>query len=94
MGGIMPREIDFEAFEHQLGEMLSREQLEWLAMLLHDHVSGLVGNIAIQTEVVNKMLERDMDIRDEFASLKENVGAASRHIVEIEKRIRRAMDAQ
>jgi hypothetical protein len=92
--GIMPREIDFDALEHQLGEMLSGEQLEWLAMLLHDHVSGLIGNLAIQIEVVHRMLDRDMDVREEFASLKENVGAAARHIVEIEKRVRRAMDAQ
>lgn len=90
----MPREIDFEAFEQQLGEMLSTEQLAWLAMLFHDHVSGLVGNVAIQVEVVNRMLEREMDIGDELASLKENVGAASRHVVEIEKCIRRAMEAQ
>ena len=78
----MPRELDFEAFEHELSTAFSPEQREWLAMLLHDHVSGLISNIAIQVDIVDRMLDRDMDIREEFASLKENVRAASEHLID------------
>ena len=85
----MPRELDFEAFEHELNTAFSPEQREWLAMLLHDHVSGLISNIAIQVDIVDRMLDRDMDIGEEFASLKENVRAASEHLVAIEMSVRR-----
>jgi glucose-6-phosphate-specific signal transduction histidine kinase len=87
----MPKELNFEEFEQELEEIFSPEQREWLARLLHDHVSGLVTNIAMQVEIVNKMFARNMDVEqisNEATSLKENVSSASKHIVAIEKTIR------
>ena len=84
----MPKEIDFEEFEIEVGEVLADDQREWLARVLHDHVSGLITNMSMQVEIINKMIARDMDIVGEVASLKENVSAASRHIVAIEKTVR------
>jgi signal transduction histidine kinase len=88
----MPREVDFEALEEEIAEVLNYDQRQWLARLLHDHVSGLVTNLAMQIEIVNKMIERDMDITDELASLKENVSNTSAHIVEIERVVRPASE--
>ena len=57
----MPKEINFEDFEQEVGQMLTPEQREWVARLLHDHVSGLVTTISMQVEIVNKMHARGMD---------------------------------
>lgn len=85
----MPKEINFEDFEQEVGQMLTPEQREWVARLLHDHVSGLVTTISMQVEIVNKMHARGMDtLGAELASLKENVSSASKHIVAIEKTMR------
>ena len=84
----MPKEIDFEAFEEEISQVLDPDQREWVARLLHDHVSGLVTNLAMQVEIVNRMIANDMDIMDELASLKENVSITSAHIVEIERIVR------
>jgi len=84
----MPKEIDFEALEAEIGELLSYDQRQWLARLLHDHVSGLVTNLAMQIEIINKMISREMDITEELASLKQNISTASAHIVEIERVVR------
>ena len=84
----MPKELDFEAFEVELSEKFSPEQREWLARMLHDHVSGLVTNLSMQIEIVNKMIARDMDITEELASMKTNISATSQHIVQIEKAMR------
>jgi signal transduction histidine kinase len=84
----MPKEVDFDALEEEIAEMLDYDQRQWLARLLHDHVSGLVTNLAMQIEIVNKMIERDMPIDEEMASLKENISATSAHIVEIERIVR------
>jgi hypothetical protein len=84
----MPREIDFDAFEEEVGAHFTPPQREWIARLLHDHVSGLVTTLAMQVEIINKMVSRNMDISEELASMKVNVSAAAQHIVEIEKRIK------
>jgi hypothetical protein len=84
----LPKEIDFDKFEEEIGTILSQEQREWLAMLLHDHVSGVVANLALHVELIDRMLDRDMDIRDEFTSLKEGVRVGTRHIAAIEKSVR------
>lgn len=84
----MPKEINFDQLESELTARFSDEQREWLARLLHDHVSGLVTNLSMQIEIVNKMLARQMDLSEEIASLKANVSAASQHIVAIEKAMR------
>lgn len=84
----MPKELNFEQFEADLEQNFSPEQREWLARLLHDHVSGLVTNISMQVEIVKKMVAREMDITEELESLKENVSVATQHIVTIEKTIR------
>lgn len=86
----MPKELNFEQFEQDLEETFSPEQREWLARMLHDHVSGLITTLAMQVEIVSKMHARNMTdkIGDEIASLKENFSAASKHIVAIEKTVR------
>jgi signal transduction histidine kinase len=84
----MPKEINFDDFEAELEDMFSPEQREWLARLLHDHVSGLVTTMSMQVEIVNKMFARNMDLGEELASLKLNVSNASKHIVAIEKAVR------
>lgn len=84
----MPKEIQWETFEDEIAEALTPEAREWVAHLLHDHVSGLVTNLAMQVEIIHKMMSRDMPIQEELASLKENVSAASTHIKTIEKMIR------
>lgn len=84
----MPKEVDFEALEEEIAEILEPDQRRWLARLLHDHVSGLVTNLAMQIEIVNKMIDNDMDITDELASLKKNISTTSAHIVEIERIVR------
>lgn len=84
----MPKELNFEQFQQELEVTFTPEQREWIAKLLHDHVSGLVTNIVLQVEIVNKMVARNMDIMAELASLKENVSNASAHIVAIEKAMR------
>lgn len=84
----MPKDVDFEALEEEIAEMLDPDQRRWVARLLHDHVSGLVTNLAMQIEIVNRMIANDMDFVSEMASLKENVSATSAHIVEIERLVR------
>lgn len=84
----MPKEIDWGTFEDEIAEALTPQAREWVARLLHDHVSGLVTNLAMQIEIINKMMAREMPIEDEFVSLKENVSNASSHIKTIEKMIR------
>ena len=86
----MPKELNLEQFEQDLSENFSPEQREWLARLLHDHVSGLVTTLSMHIEIVYKMHSRNMmdKLGDEIASLKEEVSAASKHIVGIEKTIR------
>lgn len=84
----MPKEINWENFEEEVSEIMSPEAREWVARLLHDHVSGLVTNLAMQVEIVRKMMARDMPIQEEMESLKENVSNASTHIKGIEKAIR------
>jgi signal transduction histidine kinase len=84
----MPRETDFEALEEEIAEVLDPEQRRWLARLLHDHVSGLVTNLAMHIEIVNKMIANDMDITEEMAALKKNISTTSAHIVEIERIVR------
>jgi glucose-6-phosphate-specific signal transduction histidine kinase len=84
----MPKEIQWETFEDEIAEALTPEAREWVARLLHDHVSGLITNLAMQVEIISKMMSRDMPIQDEMVSLKENVSAASNHIKTIEKMIR------
>ncbi|NJL95132.1 MAG: hypothetical protein HC915_16140 [Anaerolineae bacterium] len=84
----MPKDLDFAHFEAELAATFSPEQREWIARLLHDHVSGLVTNISMQVEIVTKMINRGMDIQEEVASLKENVKNATQHIVAIEKSMR------
>ena len=84
----MPKELDFDRLATDLEKGFSPEQREWIARLLHDHVSGLVTNIAMQVEIVNKMMAREMDITDELASLKAHVSDATQHIVQIERVMR------
>ena len=84
----MPKDVDFEALEEEIAEVLNPDQRRWLARLLHDHVSGLVTNLAMQIEIVNRMIANDMDFAAEMASLKEHVSATSAHIVEIERIVR------
>ena len=84
----MPKELDLEVFEQELEQIFTPDQRMYIARLLHDHVSGLVTNLATQIEIVRKMVDRDMDYKTELASLKENVSAASKHIVGIEKAVR------
>ena len=84
----MPKDVDFEALEEEIAEVLDPDQRRWVARLLHDHVSGLVTNLAMQVEIVNRMIANDMDYVSEMASLKENVSATSAHIVEIERLVR------
>lgn len=84
----MPKELDLDVLETELDTNFSPEQREWIARLLHDHVSGLVTALAMQVEIVKKMLERDMDLTDEVASLKDNMRNAAEHIKGIESTIR------
>jgi hypothetical protein len=84
----MPRKIDFAEFEQEVGTVLSAEQREWLARVLHDYVSGPVSTIVMHVELIDRMLEREADIRDEFASLKKNVGAAAKQVAAIEASLR------
>jgi|GEM_PF-3720129 len=84
----MPKELDLDALEADFDTNFSPEQREWLAHLLHDHVSGLVATLAMQVEIVKKMLDRDMDLNDEVMSLKENMRNAAEHIKGIETVIR------
>lgn len=86
----MRADFDFEELERELDTIMTKEQRDWLAMLLHDHVSGLVANIGLQVEVIHRMMARDMDISEEFASLKENVRTASKHIAAIEMSVRKS----
>jgi signal transduction histidine kinase len=88
----MPKELNLEALEADLEAGFTPEQREWLARLLHDHVSGLVTTISMQVEIVNKMHQRSMDLTDELASLKQNVSNATQHIVAIEKTVRPKQD--
>ena len=84
----MPKEIDWDVLEEEIAEVLDPDQRQWLARLLHDHVSGLVTNLAMQVEIVSKMIDRDMDITEEVASLKMHVSETSQHIVSIERVVR------
>lgn len=84
----MPKEINWDIFEEEISTTLTPEAREWVARLLHDHVSGLVTNLAMQVEIINKMKAREMPTEEEFASLKENVSNASNHLKDIEKAIR------
>lgn len=84
----MPKELNFEELEAQIEANFSHDQREFIARLLHDHVSGLVTTLAMQVEIVKKMVSRNMDIAQEVDSLKENMSNASQHIVAIEKAIR------
>jgi signal transduction histidine kinase len=84
----MPKELNLEALEADLEAGFTMEQREWLARLLHDHVSGLVTTLSMQVEIVSKMHQRNMDLTDELASLKQNVSTATQHIVAIEKAVR------
>ena len=84
----MPREYNPEQLQQEMDELLTPESREWLASLFHDHVSNLVTNLSMQIEILNKMHQREMDLEEEIASLKTNVGNAASHIVGIEKIIR------
>lgn len=84
----MPKELDPERFAAEIAEVLSDDQREWLARMLHDYVSGSVANIAMHVEIVKKMVDRDMAIKDEVASLKSDVSAITQQIVMIEKIVR------
>jgi hypothetical protein len=84
----MPKELDFEELTAELEQLMSPEQREWLAHLMHDHVSGLVSSLSMHVEIVSKMISRGMDVTEELASLKENVTNASTHIRGIERAIR------
>jgi len=84
----MPKEIDFELLSDVMERGFTPQQREWLARLLHDHVSGLVTNLAMQIEIVNKMAAREMDISGELVNLKESISTTSKHIVALEKAVR------
>ncbi|MFP4322344.1 MAG: hypothetical protein ACLFTK_07815 [Anaerolineales bacterium] len=87
----MPKDIDYDELEAILNQYFSDQQREWIARLMHDHISGLVTNLAMQIEIVKKMIEREMDmdaIAEEVAALKENISTTSAHIVQIEKSIK------
>lgn len=84
----MPKELDLNELADQFSEGFSPEQREFLARLLHDHITGLVTTLSMQVEIVSKMVARGMDITDELISLKENVSNAGSHIRGIETTIR------
>ncbi len=86
----MPKEVDYDELEAILNQYFNDKQREWVARLMHDHVSGLVTNLAMQIEIVKKMIDRGMDmdaIAGEVDDLKTNISNTSSHIVQIERAI-------
>jgi signal transduction histidine kinase len=84
----MPKEINFDQFAQEVEAVLSPEQRDWLARLLHDHVSNLFTAMSMQVEIISKMTARQMDTTEELASLKHNMSTATQHIIAIEKAVR------
>jgi len=86
----MPLEMDFAEFQQEVGAMLSPEQREWLARLLHDHVNGPISSVVMHFELIDRMMEQGMDIRDEMALLKASLRSTANHLGEIQMSIRGA----
>lgn len=84
----MPNELNAEKLEKEAYLALSPWQRRWVARLLHDHVSNPVTALAMQIEIIYKMIARDMDIAEELESLKENITNISARIVDVEHAIR------
>lgn len=88
----MPKELNPEEFEAEIAANLTPEAREWVARLLHDHVSGLITSLTMHVEILKKMIEREMDIEEELASLRQETSEASQHIKMIEMTIRPKAD--
>ena len=86
----MLTDFDYAQLENELATVLTADQRQWLAILLHDHVSGLFSTIALHTELLHRMLARDADITEEFALFRQDVRAAADHIHALQESLRKA----
>jgi len=80
----MAKELDQHDLEQQIEAHLGLDARQWLADLLHDHVSHHITNSSLQAEIVLRAWEKRPEMAlAEMQDLKAKLDAASTFLVNL-----------